>query len=159
MIRITDISSLGQLNDEEVFTDITDSEMRYVLKQGDLVMARTGATFGKVLYFDSKTPSVFASFLIRFIPKNKEIEQKYVYYFCLSQRYWQQANQLVDGGTQPQFSSNKISQVKIPMPPIKIQRQVVEKLDQQMQALEGVRLLKSEAVKRIEEILNQVWGS
>jgi len=159
LIRITDISSFGQLNSEEVFTDIVDSEKRYILKQGDLVMARTGATFGKVLYFDSETPSVFASFLIRFIPKNKEVEQKYVYYFCLSQRYWQQANQLVDGGTQPQFSSNKISQIKIPLPPIKTQRQVVEKLDQQMQALEGVRLLKSEAEKRIEEILNQICGS
>jgi len=34
----------------------------------------------------------------------------------------------------------------------------VEKLDKQMQALEGVRLLKSEAEKRIEEILAGVWG-
>jgi len=32
------------------------------------------------------------------------------------------------------------------------------KLDKQMQALEGVRLLKKEAQKRIEEILAEVWG-
>lgn len=41
---------------------------------------------------------------------------------------------------------------------IETQRQIVEKLDRQMQALEGVRLLKSEAQKRIEEILAGVWG-
>jgi len=158
LIRITDINSLGQLNDEKVFVEITDSEIRYVLKQGDLVMARTGATFGKVLYFDSETPSVFASYLIRFIPKTKTVDQKYVYYFCLSQSYWKQANQLVDGGTQPQFSSNKIAQIKIPIPPLKTQRQIVGKLDRQMQALDGVRLLKSEAGKRIEKILAGVWG-
>jgi type I restriction-modification system DNA methylase subunit/restriction endonuclease S subunit len=158
LIRITDINSLGQLNDEKVFVKITDYEMRYILKQSDLVMARTGATFGKVLYFDSEIPSVFASYLIRFIPKTKTIDQKYVYYFCLSQNYWKQANQLVDGGTQPQFSSNKIAQIKIPIPSVEIQRQIVEKLDRQMQALEGVRLLKSEAEKRIEEILSDVWG-
>jgi len=33
----------------------------------------------------------------------------------------------------------------------------VEKLDRQMQALEGVRFLKEEAQKRIEEILAGVW--
>lgn len=41
---------------------------------------------------------------------------------------------------------------------LETQRQIVEKLDRQMQALEGVRLLKEEAGKRIEEILEQVWG-
>lgn len=35
----------------------------------------------------------------------------------------------------------------------------VEKVDKQMQALEGVRLLRSEAEKRIEEILAEVWGA
>ncbi len=157
LIRITDINSFGQLNNEAVFTNIEESEKRYVLKQNDLVMARTGATFGKVLCFNSKTPAVFASYLIRFIPKI-EIDHRYVYYFCLSQRYWIQANSLADGGTQPQFSSTKIAQVKIPLPPLETQRQIVEKLDKQMQALEGVRLLKKEAQKRIEEILASVWG-
>jgi len=156
-IRITDINSFGQLNNEKVFTDIEESEKRYILSKGDLVMARTGATFGKVLYFDADEDSVFASYLIRFVPK-KKINNKFVYYFCLSKRYWEQANLLVDGGTQPQFSSNKISKVKIPLPPLETQRQIVEKLDMQMQALEGVRLLKSEAEKRIEEILAGVWG-
>ena len=41
---------------------------------------------------------------------------------------------------------------------IETQLQIVEKLDKQMQALEGVRLLKSDAQKRIEEILAGVWG-
>ena len=44
------------------------------------------------------------------------------------------------------------------LPSLETQRQIVEKLDRQMQALEGVRLLKSEAEKRIEEILAGVWG-
>ena len=51
-----------------------------------------------------------------------------------------------------------IFSIKIPLPPLETQRQIVEKLDKQMQALEGVRLLKSEAEKRIKEILAGVWG-
>jgi type I restriction-modification system DNA methylase subunit/restriction endonuclease S subunit len=47
---------------------------------------------------------------------------------------------------------------KIPIPPLETQCKIVEKIDRQMQALEGVQLLKFEAEKRIEEILSEVWG-
>ena len=56
------------------------------------------------------------------------------------------------------INQDQLAQIKIPLPPLETQRQIVEKLDKQMQALEGVRLLKSEARKRIEEILAGVWG-
>jgi type I restriction enzyme S subunit len=59
---------------------------------------------------------------------------------------------------QVELGVGNLEEIKIPLPPIEIQRQIVEKLDKQMQALEGVRLLKAEAEKRIEEILAGVWG-
>ena len=58
----------------------------------------------------------------------------------------------------PKINQDQLAQIKIPLPPLETQRQIVEKLNRQMQALEGVRLLKSEAEKRIEEILVKVWG-
>lgn len=58
----------------------------------------------------------------------------------------------------PKINQDQLAQIKIPLPPLEIQHQIMEKLDKQIQALEGVRLLASEAEKRIEEILNQVWG-
>jgi type I restriction enzyme S subunit len=50
------------------------------------------------------------------------------------------------------------SKLKVAVPPLEIQRQIVEKLDHQMAALESVRFLKAEAGKRIGEILSSVWG-
>jgi len=47
---------------------------------------------------------------------------------------------------------------KIPLPPLEIQQKIVEELDREMEALEKVKLLKEKAEKRIEEILNEVWG-
>jgi type I restriction enzyme M protein len=58
----------------------------------------------------------------------------------------------------PKINQDQLAQIKIPLPPLEIQRQIVEKLDRQMQALDGVRLIKSEAEKRIEKILAGVWG-
>lgn len=59
---------------------------------------------------------------------------------------------------QVSINQDDLKSVEFILPPLEIQRQIVEKLDRQMQALEGVRLLKEEAQKRIEEILTKVWG-
>ena len=67
-------------------------------------------------------------------------------------------NIISNGSSIQQLTVPMISEIKIPHPPLETQRQIVEKLDKQMQALEGVRLLKEEAQKRIEEILAGVWG-
>jgi type I restriction-modification system DNA methylase subunit/restriction endonuclease S subunit len=66
-----------------------------------------------------------------------------------------------EGGTPSMIKVSADYMKLFPVPYIgdlETQRQIVEKLDKQMQALEGVRLLKSEAEKQIEAILAKVWG-
>ena len=41
---------------------------------------------------------------------------------------------------------------------LEIQQKIVEELDREMEALEKIKLLKEKAEKRIEEILDEVWG-
>lgn len=62
------------------------------------------------------------------------------------------------GGTQPQFNANKISNLKIPLPDIETQRRIVTELDKQMQILEGLHMMKTDAQKKINQILADVWG-
>lgn len=70
-LRITDIDEDGQysiLNRASV--DISDYK-NYLLKKGDIVFARTGATTGKTyLYKEKDGCLVFAGFLIKFSPNN-----------------------------------------------------------------------------------------
>ena len=54
------------------YITINNEAKKSLLSYGDLIMARTGATYGKTLYFESEFPSVYASFLIKIIP-NKNI--------------------------------------------------------------------------------------
>lgn len=135
LVRITDINSDGFLNTENaVYVNTAPGLERYLLTDGDLVVARTGATFGKVLYFDSSTPSVFASYLIR-INFKKDIHPKLFWYYTKTPRYWEQANILSSGTAQPQFNGNALKSIKFSYPRnADDQREIVNKLDAYQQS-------------------------
>ncbi|MEK9133058.1 MAG: N-6 DNA methylase, partial [Patescibacteria group bacterium] len=84
---------------------------------------------------------------------------KYIYYILRTKHFRELAKEKMTGASgHKRVPESFLREFKWPLPPLEIQRQIVEKLDRQMQALNGVRLLKSEAEKRIEEILAGVWG-
>ena len=129
-IRITDINEQGCLKKDDIkYINMNEDAQKSLLKKGDLVMARTGATFGKTLYFDDDFPSVYASFLIKIIPDNTKLLNKYYWHFTKTQLYWSQANRLVTNGGQPQFNTPALKKIRIPIPTIDEQHKVVNILD------------------------------
>jgi len=129
-IRITDIDDNGELiNLDKKYIQADEKEvLPYILEKSDLLIARTGATFGKMLYFDSVEPSVFASYLIRVKPNKNIIIPKLIWLFSRTSDYWKQAWNLMTGSGQQQFNANKIKRIKIPLPPLETQQKIVEKL-------------------------------
>lgn len=129
-IRITDINEQGRLKTEDAkYIDLNNEAKNSLLRKGDLVMARTGATYGKTLYFDSEEPSVYASFLIKIIPDNSRLLNKFYWHFTRTHLYWDQANKLVTTGGQPQFNTPALKQVKVPLPTIEEQARIIDILD------------------------------
>ena len=129
-IRITDISEDGTLNPQNAkYVELTEESKKYLLKKGDLLLARTGATYGKTLYFESDEPSVYASFLIKIILDNSIIRNRYYWHFSKSSLYWTQAEKLVSKGGQQQFNANAASRITIPVPALEVQDRIVALLD------------------------------
>lgn len=128
-VRITDINEQGYLKQEDQkYITMTEDAKKSILRKGDIIMARTGATFGKVLYFDSDFPSVYASFLIKIIP-NEKLLSRYYWHFTKTSLYWEQAKKLVTTGGQPQFNTPAVKKIRIPIPPIEEQERIVSILD------------------------------
>lgn len=116
-IRITDINSYGKLiKNEPKYISISNENRRYLLKKHDLLMARTGATFGKTMIFQDDYPAIYAGFLIKLSLDKKIVNPKYYWHFAQSDFFGNQANKLVSGGGQPQFNANALQQVKFPIP-------------------------------------------
>ena len=129
-IRITDITPDGHLQTADAkYITLNSNNKKYLLQKGDLVMARTGATFGKTLYFEDDEQAVYASFLIKIMPNPEILTNRYYWHYSQSSLYWDQANNLVSTGGQPQFNANALGRVKIKVPSIAIQNKITDVLD------------------------------
>ena len=129
-IRITDITDDGKLNPLDAkYTCISTENKEYLLKRDDLVMARTGATYGKTLCYNMDTPAIYASFLIKIQVDETQMLPRFYWHFTRTPEYCGQANRLVTKGGQPQFNTGAIGRIVIPIPPLETQAKIVSILD------------------------------
>lgn len=126
-IRITDFSDTGILSGtKKVF--VKDPPQKFYLKQGDILIARTGATAGHSLLFDSSEKAVFASYLIRFRPK-VNLLNLFLNYFLHSRYYWDQVREKEGGSAQPNINATKLASIEIPITDVETQKVIVDKLN------------------------------
>jgi len=148
-IRITDINSDGFLNKNNLkYINKNKVTKDYILSKGDVLVARTGATYGKTYFFRENFKATYGGFLIRFLFNKRLISNSFFFQFSRSNLYWNQANNLVGGGAQPQFNANVISELKIPLPSLSEQLQIakilsslddkIELLQKQNKTLEAI---------------------
>ena len=129
-IRITDIDENGCLNVQDAkYIHLSEESRAYLLKRGDLLVARTGATYGKTLYIPNDAPAVYASFLIKITLDENVMTNRFYWHFAQSSLYWEQANRLVSTGGQPQFNAGAIRRILVPVPPLDEQKRIVAILD------------------------------
>jgi type I restriction enzyme S subunit len=116
-LRITDIQDY-RVNWDDVPYCLIDEEakQKYLLEDGDLVFARTGATVGKSFLIKGEIPeSIFASYLIR-LRFPKQINDKYVWYYFQSPFYWSQIVDKQVGIGQPNVNGTKLGRLEIIIP-------------------------------------------
>lgn len=130
MLRITDIQH-DSVNWETVpFCEIGHLErQKYLLKSGDLVFARTGATVGKSFLIRGNIPeSIYASYLIRVRPSNPK-DSLYLKYFFQSLKYWNQILDMSAGIGQPNVNGSKLKSLLVPIPPVPEQAEIVRRVE------------------------------
>ena len=85
-IRITDINEDGTLNDD--WKTVAEVEKQYILKEGDVLFARSGATAGKAFYYKNEYgKALYAGYLIRFRFDESKVIPLFVYNLLCSKEY------------------------------------------------------------------------
>ena len=132
-IRITDINEKGCLNDFKVSPNEISDE--YILREGDILFARSGATVGKTFRYSEKYGKcIYAGYLIRLVPNQKIVLPDYIYYFSRTDYYLSFVKQSMKTVAQPNINAQQYGALQIPIPPLFLQNQFasfVEKVEKQ----------------------------
>lgn len=92
-LRITDIGDESRLLFDDIKGLNDDEYQKYILKENDIVFARTGNTTGKNYVYNSKDGElVYAGFLIKFSINPNIANVNFVKYVVQSKRYWDWVN-------------------------------------------------------------------
>lgn len=129
-IRITDVDENGRLR-EDTFKSLPEDVARpYLLKEGDLLLARSGATVGKSFYYEpSWGRAAYAGYLIRARFNPARMMPRFVNYFTNSQQYWQWLGASFIQATIQNVSAEKYANLIVPVPPVDEQAEIVAYLD------------------------------
>lgn len=122
-LRISDIKENTVNWDKVPYCECNKQELsKYKLSDGDLVLARTGATSGKSFLIRScPKNAVFASYLIRIKPLVEEVNPIYLSHFLKTQYYWYQITKNLAGTTQLGINASKVKNLSIILPPTEVQ--------------------------------------
>jgi len=152
MLRITDIQDNRVDWDSVPFCKISEHEkVKYVLKNRDLVFARTGATVGKSYLISGDIPeSVYASYLIR-VRCSIEPMAGYLKHYFRSRDYWDQITDFSAGIGQPNVNGSKLKRLNIPLAPLNEQKRIADKLDTVLARVDSCR----ERLERVPAILKR----
>lgn len=136
-LRITDIQEYKVDWYNVPFCEIDEYDLhKYLLHEGDIVFARTGATVGKSFLITGEIPNaIFASYLIR-IKLSKKINPKYIFYFFQSADYWRQIGIRSIGIGQPNVNASGLGKITLPLAPIKEQNRIVLKIEELLTELD-----------------------
>ena len=151
-IRITDLNDDGTLRDDS-FRSLPESLARpYLLQDGDILLARSGATVGKALRYRAEWGrACFAGYLVRLRPDRRKILPDYLYYYTQSRAFRDQVAVCAVQSTIPNVSAERYANFSIPLPTLAEQEAIAASLDCRTRALDAARRLVSRQIAKLRE--------
>ena len=151
-IRITDITKDNKLRDDEKLSLPENLAKPYLLKDGDLLFARSGATVGKTfLYFETMGRAAFAGYLIKASPNKSKLLPKFLNYLTLTNWYddWKEIS--YSQATIQNIGADKYSNMYIILPPIFEQKEIIFYLDAQCEKIDSLIIKKQQAIDTMQK--------
>lgn len=136
-IRITDIDEDGNFSKTGRKCVNSQFSNQYILKNGDLVFARTGATVGKTyLYNEADGILVYAGFLIKVSPNQKLLVADFLKYLTETPYYLNWVGIMSQRSGQPGINGNEYGSFLVPKPKLPEQKLITERLNSINQKLQ-----------------------
>lgn len=130
VLRISSIQGEEVSDNRPVYVDENDySEnlSKYYVNQGDLLIAMSGGTTGKIGFLKTGARYLLNQRVGLFRP-TKKLDKQYLFYFLLTKS--EESLKISAGSAQPNLSTKQIKDFQIPLPPVEEQKRIVAILDE-----------------------------
>ena len=158
ILRISNIQDDKIDTRKIVFTDpddYTENLDRYLISKGDLLIAMSGATTGKIGFNTTDKTFLLNQRVGKFEP-GERLEKRFLYFYLLTQV--EENLRISAGAAQPNLSTSQIKGFQIPLPSTEAQKAIVQKLDAlaaETRRLEAVYQRKLDALAELKQSLLQ----
>ena len=152
-IRITDITMDSQLKDtEENLYLSTEKAQPYLLKDEDVLFARSGGTVGKSFIYKSEYGlSAFAGYLIKAECDKEKLLPEYLFFYTQSSLYELWKNMIFIQATIQNIGANKYSNMEIIIPSIEGQHKILNYLKGKCGQIDRLIAIKQEKIEKLQE--------
>ena len=148
-VRITDIMEDGKLDKNAMSPNVFDD--KYLLNDGDILFARSGATVGKTYHYkETDGVAIYAGYLIRFIPNKKIVIPEYIYYYTRSPYYQAFVRKNAQAVAQPNINAKQYGDLRVCVPPLALQQEFASKIE----AIEKQKELIKQSIAETETLFN-----
>lgn len=151
LVRISNIENgIVNINECIYINKLEKNEEKYVIEKGDLLIALSGATTGKngVYYLDEIAYLNQRIGNIKIKNKEKVLNEYRNYYIALKN---EDILNLAYGGAQPNISPKVIEFISIPLPPIKEQQRIVNRIESLFAKLDRAKELIENTLAQFEQ--------
>ena len=127
--RFISEETFKRLNCTEVFAD-------------DILVSRLPDPVGRtcmVPKLDTRMITAVDCTIIRF--DEEKIIPKYFLYFSKSDRYFNELSRYLTGSSRQRISRSNLAKIKIPLPPLEVQKEILEQIEVKQQAIEHAKAI------------------
>jgi type I restriction enzyme S subunit len=144
---------------KEKLQDNKNKLSKYILKEGDVLIALTGATTGKT----AVVPREFSGALLnqrvgKFNVFSKNLNLQFARYFFMSRYFQEKILESILQSAQGNVSPKQVEQVKIPLPPLPEQQEIAEILQTIDQKIEIEKKKKELYEELFKTMLNKIMS-
>jgi type I restriction enzyme S subunit len=160
-VRTTDMNFDGSivLKDSPRIPLSTTELNKLRLRDGDLLITRTGATIGKCAVYESVLgPAIPSAYLIRFRLRRTEIVSRFLLLFLMSP----EGQRLLTSGStsvaQPNINARTIAEFEIPIPPMSEQVEIVRQVDALFKLADAIEKRVTAAQGRADKLVQSIMA-
>jgi len=123
------------------------------VKNDEVVVVRYGASAG---FIGRGIEGILANNLFKVSP-DERISNNFLFYFLSLGNVQQYLKNVTAGGAMPALSFKTVEVIEIPIPPIKLQQEIVAKIEAERKIIDGCRELIKTYEDKIKRVIDKVW--